>query len=86
MQAVGYEQRAPDWPADAPSELAVSALCTYVLNGVCMPAYVYVMVSACLCMVCNCMRTCMFHCLCLSLHVTCPYLAKEASSWMTLPG
>ncbi|DBA84846.1 TPA: hypothetical protein ACH3X1_005872 [Trebouxia sp. C0004] len=25
MQAVGYEQRAPDWPADAPPELAAAA-------------------------------------------------------------
>ncbi len=26
MQVVGYEQRGPEWPADAPHELAVSAL------------------------------------------------------------
>ncbi|KAL0048197.1 hypothetical protein WJX82_009711 [Trebouxia sp. C0006] len=25
MQAVGYDQRAPDWPADAPPELAAVA-------------------------------------------------------------
>lgn len=26
MQAIGYEQRSPEWPADAPTELAVSLL------------------------------------------------------------
>ena len=26
MQAVGYEQRSPEWPADAPAQLAVSSL------------------------------------------------------------
>lgn len=29
MQAVGYEQRSPDWPADAPAELAVSPVLPY---------------------------------------------------------
>ena len=77
MQAVGYEQRAPDWPADAPPELAVSALCTCVHDAVCMPVHVYVMVSACLRMICDCMCTSMFLRLCLSLHVTCPYLSCQ---------
>jgi len=36
MQAVGYEQRAPDWPADAPPELAGSALCTMLSVCLCM--------------------------------------------------
>ncbi len=77
MQAVGYEQRAPDWPAGAPPELAVSALYTRVHDAVCMPAHVYATVSACLCMICDCMRVRMFLHLCLSLHGTCPYLTKE---------
>ncbi len=39
-QAAGHEQRAPDWLADAPPELTVSALWLCVHDGVCMPASV----------------------------------------------
>jgi len=56
MQAVGYEQRAPDWPADAPPELAVSALCTCVHDGVCMPVHVHVTACA---RVCFCVYVCL---------------------------
>ena len=59
MQAAGCEQRAPDWPADAPPELAVSALCTCVCNAVCMPLHVHVNACARACLwvyVCLCIQ------------------------------